>query len=195
MVYGIGGTVGIVSANRVTPYTRERQRMRGRNVPAVRLALVLCMIAVVASCSRSVQPYRPVAVPQDITQGSTFVLLDPIPVPKGMSAVFFQRGGVLHKDKISGDAPVCRLDLAKPTAKRITIQPQNFRVTDVEYDDRSEGADEQKATTSFALKAAAGPTTKRMACGRPLDSTKVDFLTPDEIAAALNGLFLIRAPN
>ena len=169
--------------------------MRRHKVIAVRAALVLCMIAAVASCSRSVQPYRPVALPQDIGQGSTFVLLDPILVPKGMSALFFQRGGVLHKDEISGDAPVCRLDLAKPTAKRITIPSQNFRVTDVEYDDRSEGADEQKATTSFALKAAAGPAMKRMACGRPVASTRRDFLTPDEISAALNGLFLIRAPH
>lgn len=169
--------------------------MNRHQVIALRLTLVLCVFAAVASCSRPVQLYKPVPLSQDIAQGSEFVLLDPILVPKGMSALFFQRGGVLHHDEISGDAPVCRLDLAKPTAKEITIQPQNFRVTNVEYDDRSEGADEQKATTSFALKAAAGPATKRMACGRPVASTRRDFLTPDEIAAALNGLFLIRAPN
>ena len=168
--------------------------MKRQKVIAVKLALVLCAVAASASCSR-MQPYKPVPLPQDIAQGTTFVLLDPILVPKGVSAIFFQRGTVLHKDEISGDAPVCRLDLAKPTAKRITIPAQNFQVTDVEYDDRSEGADEQKATTSFTVKAAAGPATKRMACGRPLDATRVDFLTPDEIAAALNGLFLVRAPH
>ncbi len=169
--------------------------MRHRIVLVVRMALVLSVTATVAACSRPVQPYQPVPLPQDIAQGSTFLLQDPILVPKGMAAIFFQEGRVLHKDEVTGDAPVCRLDLAKPTGSEITIQPQNFRVTNVEYDDRSEGAGEQKATTSYSLKAAAGPATKRMACGRPLASNRADFLTPDEIAGALGGLFLIQAPN
>ena len=169
--------------------------MNRRKTIPVRLALLVLVTAAAASCANRNVTYKPVPIPQDISQGNTFVLLTSIEIPKGSTALYFQGGRVLSKDEISGDAPYCRLDFARPAPRKLTIQPQGFDVTNVDYDDRSQGTDEQKSTTSFALKAEKGPAAKRMACGRPLASTRVDFLTPDEIGAALNGIFSIEVLN
>ena len=91
----------------------------------------------------------------------------------------------------------CRLELNGPTRTKRTIQPQNFEITKVIYDVHAQDghANEQVSTAYFALRAKKGDRTERFACGWPGEAAKPNFLTPEEINAALDGYFSIEVPD
>ena len=163
----------------------------------VGLAFSVVLATAVASCAPKIMKLdETVPTPRYISQGNTFTLLKPIEVAKGGTAVNFQGGRMVEESGIGAYAPYCRLELAGPAATNLTIQPQGFAVTAVTYDDRAQGrAGGQLSTTYITLSAQTGGETRRMACGRPGASDQPNFLTGDEIGAALDGYFSIRVPN
>jgi len=163
----------------------------------VRLALLVLATATVASCAHKKKPYEAVPIPQELSQGDTLILLKPLEVVNGRNIVYFQRGEVTEENEIYANAPYCWLEFNGPTQTKRTIQPQNFEITKVTYDIHAlDGhANEQISTTYFALKAEKGGETKRIACGWPGEAAKPNFLTPEEIDAALDGYFSIEVPD
>lgn len=163
----------------------------------VRLAFSVLVAAAVISCAPKIMKLdETVPTPRHISQGDTFTLVKPIEFARGRTAVNFQGGRVVEEGGIGAYAPYCRLELAGPAATNLTIQPQGFGVTAVTYDDRAQGrAGGQLSTTYITLSAQTGGETRRMACGRPGVSGTPNFLTGDEIGAALDGYFSIGVPN
>lgn len=162
----------------------------------VRSAMLILATTAVADWPNKREPYEAVAIPQEISQGYSLVLLKPFAVANGRKAAYFQGGQLVEEHGIHADSPYCRLELAGPARTELTIQPQDFLVTNVTYDDRAQGsAGGQVSATYLSLKAAIGGGTDRMACMWPRPSAKPDFPTPEEIAAALNGYFSIKAPD
>jgi len=163
----------------------------------VRLVLLVLATATVASCAHKKKPYEAVSIPQELSQGDTLILLKPLEVVNGRETVYFQRGEVVEKKGIYANAPYCWLELNGPTRTKLTIQPQNFEITKVTYDVHSQDghANEQISTTYFALRAEKGGRIERFACGWPGEAAKPNFLTPEEINAALDGYFSIEVPD
>ena len=162
----------------------------------VRSTLLVFATTATASCMHNKEPYRPVPIPQDISQGDTFTLLKPLEVESGRTAVYFQQGRVVEKDKIDPGTPYCRLELKGPAGMKLTIQPQNFRITEVTYNERAQGhAGEETSMTYFALQAKKGGQAKRIVCGLPSASAQERLVTPEEIATTLAGYFSIEAVN
>ena len=163
----------------------------------VRLFFLVLVIAMAAACAHKKKPYEAVPIPQELSQGDTLILLKPLEVVNGKKTVYFQRGEVAEKNEIYANAPYCWLEFNGPTQTKRTIQPQNFEITKVTYDVHAlDGhANEQISTTYFALKAEKGGGTKRIACGWPGEAAKPNFLTPEEIDAALDGYFSIEVPD
>ena len=161
-----------------------------------RAAVLMLTLIALAACQHKRQHYEPVPIPQAISQGSSLVLLKPFTVPSGTNAVYFQDGQLIDEDAIRADAPYCRLELSGPARTEFTIQPQNFLVKNVTYDDLGRGsAGEQVSITHLTLEAAKESGTERMICLWAGISTQADFVTPEEIAGALSGYFSIREPD
>ena len=161
-----------------------------------RLALFVLATTAAVSCTQKKALYESVEIPQEISQGDILVLLQPLEVESGSKALYFQEGQVVQENRINANAPYCRLELTQPAATKLTIQPQHFAVTKVTYADQAQGhADKQLSTTYITLKAGKSGITDHIACGWPSESTKPNFLKPDEIAAALDGYFSIEVPD
>lgn len=162
----------------------------------VRLALLVLATTAAASCTHKKDPYEAVSIPQEISQGDTLVLLQPLEVSSGTKAVYFQGGRVVEENGINANAPYCRLELTEPARMKLTIQPQHFDVTKVTYHDQAQGhADKQLSTTNIFLRAEKGDATDRIACGWPSGSAKPNFVNPEEIVGALGGHFSIEVPD
>jgi hypothetical protein len=161
-----------------------------------RSALLMLVTTAVAGWPGKREQYEPVEIPQDISQGYSLVLLKPLVVPSGSKAVLLQGGELVEEHGIRADAPYCRLELAEPARTKLTLPPQDFLVTNVTYDDRAHGhAGGGNSTTYLSLHAAKSGGTSRMACRWPDSSARPDFLTPEEVAAALSGYFSIEPPD
>lgn len=162
-----------------------------------RFALFVLAIVTAAACAHKKKPYEAVPIPQEIAQGDTLILLKPLEVVNGRNTIYFQKGEVVEKNGIYANAPYCWLELNEPTRKKLTIQPQNFKVAKVTYDVHAQGGhdDEQISTTYFTLKAEKGGETDHIACGWPGETAKPNFLSPEEINAVLDGYFSIEIPD
>jgi hypothetical protein len=162
----------------------------------VRLMVLMFALTATASWAHKKKPFEAVPIPQDISQGDTFVLLKPFDVDSGKNVVYFQKGQVVEKEKIDPSTPYCRLELGGPAAMKQTIKAQHFAVTEVIYDERGQGnTGKEKSITSFSLKPDKATQVKRMACGWPDAAMQEDFLNPEQIATALAGYFTIETQD
>jgi len=170
--------------------------MRRFGTLLARSALLTLVTTAVAGWPGKREQYEPVAIPQDISQGYSLVLLKPLVVASGRKAVLLQGGKLIEEHRIRADAPYCQLELAEPARTELTIPPQDFLVTNVTYDDRAqERTGGEGSTTYLSLHAAKSGGTSRMACRWADSSARPDFLTPEEVAAALSGYFSIEPPD
>lgn len=171
--------------------------MNCRNTIPVRLALLALVTAGAVSCANNIPLQDAAPVRKDISQGNIFVQLVPIEIAEGKAAVYFQAGRVIAEEGIGADDPVCRLEPVGPARTKLTtMQPQRFRVTSVDYDDRAPGgAGEQLSTTSITLSAENGSDKERISCWWPGAASRPDFVTPDDIGATLDGNFSIEVLN
>lgn len=161
---------------------------RSSLLPLMSLALIAC------------QPKHPSfdapTVPQTVAPGSVLVLTEPLWISPGQASLYFQNGHRVDRPNLHVDSPYCRWATGAAVGKANEIPPQEFRVQDLTYDDQGEGsAGEQASITRLTLKSQTNATLTPMACQWSKNSRHTDFLTPEQIAAALGGTFSIEEPG
>lgn len=157
---------------------------------------LLWVIITLAGCQTKKDTYDPVPTIQDVTAGSSLVLLKPVVVSRGVPATVFQNGRIVEAHEVRNDMPYCRLELDQPPGSDLEVKPQTIRVKTVDYDDRRVGnSNEKVSVTKVTLGATDTNPFRRMNCLWPVPSATPKFVTAEDIAATLGGYFSIEEPG
>ncbi len=126
--------------------------------------------------------------PQQVETGSRFRLNSPLAFPAGGTELLFQNEQLVPAGKLSRDMPYCRLTPQSGTPG--TIQPGNFTVGSVNYDERETGAASgMVSVTRIALAADPNRPGYTLSCGWPEGAPSRAFVTTQQIFNAIGGQF------
>jgi hypothetical protein len=158
--------------------------------------LLIWVIVTLAGCQTKKDTYDSVPPIQDITAGSSLVLLKPLVVSRGVPATVFQNGRIVQAHELRNDMPYCRLERDQPPDKDLEVKPQTIPVKTVEFDDRRVGnSDEKVSVMKVTLGATDTNPFRRMNCLWPVPSATPNFVTAEDIATTLGGYFSIEEPG
>ena len=146
--------------------------------------LILVGVVVIVGCHATPKP-----APDMVTAGSSFTVTTPFTVPAGNSGVFFQDNQLQSRAELAAGLPYCQFALATPTSSALTVGPQTFTVTTLEFDEDAGPHGGFSSITRINLTNGKLAKAPYLSCRSPGTATSRRFVTPAEIRGALDAYF------
>ena len=150
----------------------------------------LALVSIVALAGCQGTPPKPAPPPDRVTSESELIVTTSFTIPAGGSGVYFQDNQVQSRADLSADFPYCHFELPAPVKNTLTVKPQRFRVTTVEYDEDASGPQGSfSSITRINLQYGDLPNVPRVSCRLPGGADNRRFVTPAEILGAMGAYF------
>ena len=113
----------------------------------------------------------------------------PFTIPAGSSGVYFQDNQLQSRKDLAADLPYCHFALATSTPKALTVGPQTFMVTTMEYDEDAGPHGGFSSVTRINLENGKLAKPPHLSCRLPGTAGSRRFVTPAEIRGAMDAYF------